>query len=198
MEQTSGKREDLFSRLNGGPAQLLIVAGFVLLLASPLIPSFKSARVSAAQAGLSQADALMELDMDDLKLSQERERKEDRETAERESERHDDSVGRHQIELERQRIVRRRPPREKATGNQNCRRDGCEAPCETFAILSLRDDWARNAGLRADVSDPLQLEHDVVCRLPSLVRIFRQTGADDALERRRRHRGDRSRLDNAT
>lgn len=85
MDNAQGKGSGLFEKLNGAPAQVLIVIGLVLVLAAPLIPNFKSASVARAQTQFSQVDTLMELDLDDLKRTQERERKEDAEAAERES-----------------------------------------------------------------------------------------------------------------
>ena len=73
----------MFSKLNGAPAQALIVCGLILVLAVPLIPSFRTARVARAQTELSQVDTLIRLDLDDLRRIQERERKEDLEAAER-------------------------------------------------------------------------------------------------------------------
>ena len=84
MEQTAKTNADLFSRINGGPAHILIIAGLVLVLAAPLIPTFKSARVARAQAEFNQIDALMELDLEDLRRSHERERKGELEAAQRE------------------------------------------------------------------------------------------------------------------
>jgi hypothetical protein len=75
----------IFSKLNGAPSQILIIVGLVFVLAAPLIPNFKSARVARAQTEFAQMDTLMELDLDDLKRSQERERKEDMDAAQRES-----------------------------------------------------------------------------------------------------------------
>jgi hypothetical protein len=83
MDNTSGGNDGMFSRLNGAPAQALVIIGLVLVLAAPLIPSFKAARVARAQTEFSQVDTLTELDLDDLKRTQERERKEDLEAAEK-------------------------------------------------------------------------------------------------------------------
>lgn len=84
MDNTSSEGSGIFSRLNGAPAQALIVIGLVLVLAAPLIPNFKSANVARTQTEFNQVDALMDLDLDDLKKSQERERKDDMEAANRE------------------------------------------------------------------------------------------------------------------
>jgi hypothetical protein len=85
MDNVQGRQYGLFQRLNGAPAQALIVAGLVLLLAAPLIPAFRSASVARAQTELSQVDALTELDLDDLKRNQEREQKDDLEAAQRDN-----------------------------------------------------------------------------------------------------------------
>jgi flagellar motor protein MotB len=83
MDNTSGGNDGVFSKLNGAASQALVVIGLVFVLAAPLIPSFKAARVARAQTELSQVDTLTELDLDDLKRSQDRERKEDVAAAER-------------------------------------------------------------------------------------------------------------------
>ncbi len=83
MDNTSGGNDGVFSRLNGAPSQALIVAGLVLVLFAPLIPSFKAARVARAQTELSQVDTLTEVDLDDLKRTQDRERKDDQAAAEK-------------------------------------------------------------------------------------------------------------------
>ena len=85
MENTSARTDGVFSRLSGAPAQVLIIVGLVFVLAAPLIPSFKSARVARAQTEFNQVDTLMELDLDDLKRTQERERKDDSDAAQREN-----------------------------------------------------------------------------------------------------------------
>ena len=85
MEQTSAKDDGVFAKLGGAPAQILIIVGLVFVLAAPLIPNFKSARVARAQTEFAQVDTLMELDLDDLTRTQERERKEDADAAQRES-----------------------------------------------------------------------------------------------------------------
>lgn len=85
MENVSGRSDGVFSRLSGAPAQIMIVLGLVFVLAAPLVPSFKSARVARAQTDFNQVDTLMELDLEDLKRTQERERKEDLEASQREN-----------------------------------------------------------------------------------------------------------------
>jgi len=77
MEETTVKREGLFSRLNGPPAQMLIIGGVVLVLLAPLIPSFKTARVVRAQTALEQVSALIEVDVEPLRRTQLREEKDD-------------------------------------------------------------------------------------------------------------------------
>lgn len=75
------KQASLFGRIDGAPAHVMIISGLFLLLVSPLLPSFKSARVARAHQELTQVEALLELDLEDLRRSQERERKEDAEAA---------------------------------------------------------------------------------------------------------------------
>lgn len=81
------KQPSLFGRINGAPAHALIIAGFLFLLVAPLIPSFRAARVARAHQEFTQVDALLELDLEDLKRSQEKERKDEVDAAQR-----DDSV----------------------------------------------------------------------------------------------------------
>jgi cation transport ATPase len=85
MDNKQGKGIGLFEELNGAPSQALIVAGLMLVLAAPLLPNFKSARVAEAQTELSQVDTLIEIDLYPLKQTQERERKEDVEGAARDN-----------------------------------------------------------------------------------------------------------------
>jgi hypothetical protein len=85
METTSAKPDGVFAKLGGAPAQILIIVGLVFVLAAPLIPRFKSARVARAQTEFTQVDTLMELDLDDLKRTQDRERKADSDAAQREN-----------------------------------------------------------------------------------------------------------------
>ncbi len=77
--------QGLFRDLNGTPAHALIIIGLVFLLGAPLIPQFKSAGVARAYTEFNQVDALMELDLEDLRRAQERERKEEQEEAQKES-----------------------------------------------------------------------------------------------------------------
>lgn len=85
MDDTPRKPDGVFPKLDGTPAEILIIVGLVLLLAVPMITSFRSAGVAKAQTELTQVDSLSELDLDDLKRTQERERKADAEAAEREN-----------------------------------------------------------------------------------------------------------------
>ncbi len=78
-------KDGVFSKLDGAPAQSMIILGLVLLLAVPMITSVRSAGVARAQTALNQVDSLSELDLDDLKRSQEKERKADQEAAEKEN-----------------------------------------------------------------------------------------------------------------
>jgi hypothetical protein len=78
-------QDGVFSKLNGTPAQGMIIVGLVLLLAVPMITSYRSAGVARAQTALNQVDSLSELDLDDLKRTQEKERKADQEAAEKEN-----------------------------------------------------------------------------------------------------------------
>src|SRR5512141_1094443 len=85
MDETARRDGGVFPKLDGTPAEILIIIGLVLLLAVPMITSFRSAGVAKAQTELTQIDSLSELDLDDLKRSQEKERKADVEAAEREN-----------------------------------------------------------------------------------------------------------------
>jgi flagellar motor protein MotB len=78
-------KDGVFSKLDGAPAQLMIILGLVLLLAVPMITSYRSSGMARAQTALNQVDSLSELDLDDLKRSQEKERKADQEAAEKEN-----------------------------------------------------------------------------------------------------------------
>lgn len=85
MDDTPRQNDGVFSKLDGAPAQIMIIVGLVLLLAVPMIASFRSAGVARAQTALTQVDSLSELDLDDLKRTQEKERKADQEAAEKEN-----------------------------------------------------------------------------------------------------------------
>src|SRR5438034_5905817 len=78
-------KDGVFSKLDGAPAQLMIILGLVLLLAVPMITSVRSAGVARAQTALNQVDSLSELDLEDVRHTQEKERKADQEAAEKES-----------------------------------------------------------------------------------------------------------------
>jgi hypothetical protein len=79
-------------------------------------------------------------------------------------------------------------------GHQKNRRND---PRDSLPAPSPRDDRSGEAGLRAALSDPLELAREVGGILPPILRIFGQTFLYDSIERRRRHRldlGDRLRL----
>jgi hypothetical protein len=78
-------KDGVFARLNGTPAQAMIIVGLVLLLAVPMITSYRASGVARAQTAFNQVDSLSELDLEDLKRTQEKERKTDQEAAEKES-----------------------------------------------------------------------------------------------------------------
>ena len=61
-------------------------------------------------------------------------------------------------------------------------------PREPLATPPLGHDRRGQAGLGASFGDPLQLEHDVVRRLPAVFGILLEASLDDAVERGRRHR----------
>jgi hypothetical protein len=100
MDNTPAGNDEVFSRLNGAPCQALIVVGLVLVLAAPLIPSFKTARVARAQTELSQIDSLTDVDLDELKRAQDKERRVDQEAAERDRVPLNYSLG--QVEIQKQ------------------------------------------------------------------------------------------------
>lgn len=100
MDNTPAGNDQVFSRLNGAPSQALIVVGLVLVLAAPLIPSFKTARVARAQTELSQIDSLIDVDMDETKRAQDKERRVDQEAAERDRVPLNYSLG--QVEIQKQ------------------------------------------------------------------------------------------------
>lgn len=79
------EKDGVFSKLYGTPAQVMIIVGLVLLLAVPMITSYRSSGVARAQTALNQVDSLSELDLEDLRRAQEKERKADQEAAEKEN-----------------------------------------------------------------------------------------------------------------
>jgi len=83
MESMERLAKDLFARLDGTPAHVLIIAGLALTLFAPLIPSFKIAEVVSARVASDQAESLIDLDLEELKRTQEAERKKDKEEGER-------------------------------------------------------------------------------------------------------------------
>jgi hypothetical protein len=77
MEGMERTNKGLFPVLDGTPAHALIILGLTLILFAPLIPSFKLAKAASARLESEQADALIELDLADLKRDQEKERAEE-------------------------------------------------------------------------------------------------------------------------
>lgn len=63
--------KDLFSKLDGMPAQVLVFVGFTLALLAPLIPHFETAGAAGAQAEYEKATALVDLDMEKFTREQE-------------------------------------------------------------------------------------------------------------------------------
>ncbi|MGH9800644.1 MAG: hypothetical protein ACRD82_09790, partial [Blastocatellia bacterium] len=74
MKRLSG---DLFAKLDGTPAHLLIIAGLALTLFAPLIPAFKFAEVQSSGVALEQVNSLIELDLEEFKRTQDEQRKKD-------------------------------------------------------------------------------------------------------------------------
>ena len=62
-----------------------------------------------------------------------------------------------------------------------------EAPREALAALAAVCDRGGQAGLRAAFGDPVELALGVVRGLAAILRVLRQAGRDQAVERRRRH-----------
>jgi hypothetical protein len=67
--------KDLFAKLDGTPAQILVILGLALTLFAPVWPRFSNATVSKTKAQLDQAGQMIELDMEKLKKDQDVERK---------------------------------------------------------------------------------------------------------------------------
>jgi hypothetical protein len=67
--------KDLFAKLDGTPAQILIILGLALTLFAPIWPRFSNATVSKTKAQLDQAGQMIELDMEKFKKDQNAERK---------------------------------------------------------------------------------------------------------------------------
>jgi hypothetical protein len=63
--------KDLLSKLDGTPAQVLVVLGFMLALLAPLIPYVEFAGAASAKAEYDEAVALVDLDLEKLKREQE-------------------------------------------------------------------------------------------------------------------------------
>lgn len=71
------EKKTIFGTLDGMPAQILVVAGLALALFAPLIPQFKMAAVSSARSAYDNAEALINLEMEDIKREQESQSKQD-------------------------------------------------------------------------------------------------------------------------
>lgn len=70
------ERKTIFQTLEGRPAQMLVVAGLALTLLTPLFPRIRHAAVERARSSYSNAEELIELEMEEIKREQEREGKE--------------------------------------------------------------------------------------------------------------------------
>jgi hypothetical protein len=70
------ERKTIFQTLEGRPAQILVVAGLALTLLTPLFPRIRHAAVERARSSYSNAEELIELEMEEIKREQEREGKE--------------------------------------------------------------------------------------------------------------------------
>jgi hypothetical protein len=68
-------KKTIFEKLDGLPAQVLVVAGLALVLVAPLIPQFRMGAVQSARSAYDNAEAMIELDMEDIKREQERQSK---------------------------------------------------------------------------------------------------------------------------
>lgn len=79
MENEGKLTRGLFAILDGRPAHALIIVGLALTLLAPLIPGFKLAEVASTRVESGQAEALIELDLADLKQAQESARKQEEE-----------------------------------------------------------------------------------------------------------------------
>ncbi|MDD5542332.1 MAG: hypothetical protein PHX83_04090 [Acidobacteriia bacterium] len=66
--------KNYFSRLDGTPAQILIVLGLLLVLAVPLIPRFREAAIDSARVRSDQAGQMIQLDMEKFNRDQTEER----------------------------------------------------------------------------------------------------------------------------
>lgn len=69
-------RRNLFEMLDGLPAQVLVFAGLALVLLAPLIPQFRLAAVRQAQSAYENSEALIELEMEEIRKEQEKASKE--------------------------------------------------------------------------------------------------------------------------
>lgn len=86
MEEMNRPKGALFAKLDGAPAHWLIIAGLALTLFAPLIPSFKLAEVESSRVALEQVNALIELDLDEFKRTQEEQSKKDEEESKKDAE----------------------------------------------------------------------------------------------------------------
>lgn len=71
------KGKNLFEMLEGFPAQVLVIGGLALVLFAPLIPQFKLAAVSSARSAYDNAEAMIELEMEEIRREQEKANKQD-------------------------------------------------------------------------------------------------------------------------
>lgn len=69
------ERKTLFQTLEGRPAQILVVIGLALTLLTPLFPRIRYAAVERARSSYDNAEAMIELEMEEIKREQEREAK---------------------------------------------------------------------------------------------------------------------------
>lgn len=76
---TPESNKPVFAKLDGTPAHILVIIGFVLALFAPLIPNFKNASVTSAFAAVEKAQEMIGLDLEDFRKAQEAEEKADTE-----------------------------------------------------------------------------------------------------------------------
>ena len=70
------ERTTIFQALEGRPAQILVIAGLALTLMTPLFPNARYAAVERARSSYTNAEEMVELEMEEIKREQERESKE--------------------------------------------------------------------------------------------------------------------------
>ncbi|HUF17538.1 MAG TPA: hypothetical protein VMS12_05790 [Thermoanaerobaculia bacterium] len=73
------ERRTIFQTLDGRPAQILVIAGLALVLLTPLIPRFRYAAVESARSASDNAEAMIELEMEEIIREQELEVKKNNE-----------------------------------------------------------------------------------------------------------------------